>query len=125
MQQLSLLLFQFGLFLLLALCCFYIPGYIAIKMVRQELNDEEFIPLAFSLGFIFFLINLVIWGFLNLRLMVYLPIGLCLLWVLYHDSGDFLQPFGKVFKNKLLVGLLLLGIIIEGLINFPSGYNYG
>src|SRR4051794_23108247 len=102
MHQLSLLLFQFIIFIILAVSCFYVPGYLLVRPLKKQLSDAEFISLSFALGFILFLVNLVIWGFVQLRIGTYIPIAVSLLWVLYIDQFKFLKPFGVIFKDKLL-----------------------
>ena len=125
MQQVSLLLFQFVVFLFISIACFYLPGYVILKKVKKQLSEPEIIVLSFSLGFILFLINLIVWGFLQMRFMAYIPIGMCLLWVIYTDQFNFFKPIATIFKYKLVILMLVISILIQGFINFPSGLNYG
>ncbi len=124
MHLFSLLIFQFFIFVILVLGCIYVPGYLVLKKVKKQINDFELISLCFSVGFLLFLANLVIWGFLQLRSLAYIPIGFSILWLLYTDQFNFLKPFEAIFKNKLLLLLLVLSIVLQGFINFPSGFKY-
>lgn len=125
MQQFLILIIQFFLFAALAVVCFYIPGYLVVSKLKDKLENTEVIALSFSLGFIFFLLNLVLWGYLGLRFLAYLPIGMILLYALYIYQFKLLYPFKVFLHNKFFLLLVIFGVIIQGFINFPSGYKFG
>lgn len=123
-----ILLFQtitlFLLFIAISILVIYIPGFALISRYRKQLKNQEIITLSLSLSIVLFVLTAIILALLNLRYLM-LPIVLTLsLFVILKNKSEILKPWGIFIKNKILLGLIILGILIQGFINFPSGYLY-
>lgn len=116
--------FYFLLFLALSALILYIPAFGIIGRYRKQLEDQDIITLSLSLGVVFFVIVAIILSLLNLR---YLSLPLILvvsILVVYKYRLDVLIPWKIFIKDRLLLILIILGILTQGFINFPSGYLY-
>lgn len=114
----------FLLFATLSFFVFYITGFTVIINQKKILKDQEIIALSLSLGMIFFVLLAIILGLCNLRWLV-LPFlfVVCLLTILKYKWETF-SPWKLFAKDRMLLFLIVLGILIQGFINFPSGYLY-
>lgn len=114
----------FLIFLILSLMVFYVIGFVLIKRSPDNLEDQEIIVLSFCLGIVLFLLTAVFFGFLHLRFLV-LPLLLLVVFsVIVKFKTDLIAPWRIFRKDKLLLGLIVLGILVQGFINFPSGFLY-
>lgn len=114
----------FLLFIAISILVLYIPGFGVVARSRKYLEDQEIITLSLSLGIILFVLVAIALAFLNLR---YLSLPLIIVINLLIISKYKLDAFisWKVFiKNKILLVLIVIGILTQGFINFPSGYLY-
>lgn len=112
---------QLFLFIVLVLFSIYSIGYLFLKLGKQELKDHEEITLSFATGTIIFVLFSVILGLLNLRFLsifIILTLNIINFWLF---KFSFIKPFRIFFRDKILLSLIVTGIIILGLINFPSG----
>ena len=115
---------NFLLFIAVSIIVLYIPGFSIIARVRRQLADQEIITLSFALGITLFIAVSFTLALLNLR---YLSLLAVLLVNLILVSKYKLEVFAswKIFlRHKILLVLILLGILTQGFINFPSGYLY-
>ena len=111
-------------FLLLSIFVFYTPGYLLINQARLKLRDDEKIVLSTGLGLIVFLIIAILFALLKVRFLVpFIYLGLTL-YALYKFKNENFLPFARIFKQKLLMLFLLAGTLVEGFINFPSGFPF-
>lgn len=122
------LLFQTVLYLLLfiaiSILVLYIPGFGIIARYRKQLEDQEIITLSLSLGIVMFVLIAITLAVLNLRYL-FLPLILMIsLFIILRYRLDSFISWRIFFKNKLLLILIILGILTQGFINFPSGYLY-
>lgn len=117
---------------LLLLCIFlvciffviYLPGYLLLSKVHKDINDSETISLSLSVGIVLLVILGVVLGLTSLRYLL-LPILLILAFISFVKFKRILiKPWCLFTKNKLLLTIILLGILIQGFISFPSGYQY-
>lgn len=110
-------------FILISIFLFYIPGFATVSKMKQELGKAELLALSFGLGIILFTLLAIFLGLLHLRFLS-LPILILInVWVLKKYKLHFLNCL-TVFRDKLLSLLIVIAIIVQGLINFPSGYLY-
>ena len=111
-------------FFLISSLVFYVVGFSVIATQKKLLKDQEIIALSLSLGMILFVLLAIILGLWNLRwLMLPLLLSACLLIILKY-RWDTVSPWKIFVKDKLLLLLIVLGILVQGFINFPSGYLY-
>lgn len=112
------------IFIFLSWLTFYIIGFGILSSHKKNLEDWEIISLSFSLGIIIFVIGAVFFGLLNLRLLV-LPILLfTVLYIIIRNKLAIIKPWRIFSKDKRLLSLVTLGILVQGFINFPSGMLY-
>lgn len=124
MYLLSLTLISFFLFVVLSVVMFYIPGFIIIARNRKQLEDQEIIPISLSLGIVLFILIAFALAFLNLRYL-FLPIVLVIsFFAVIKYKLELIEPWSIFVKNKILLMLIIAGIIVQGIISFPSGYLY-
>lgn len=123
MLQLMTTLGLFLIFIPVSLFLFYIPGFAVVSLVKQKLDKAELLVLSFGLGLILFTLLAIFLGLLHIRFLS-LPILISIsAWVLSKNKFHFLYSL-TVFQEKLLCALVIIGILVQGLINFPSGYLY-
>lgn len=112
------------LFLSVSCFIFYNIGYVILSSKIKELEDQEIIVLAFSLGLVIFVGVAVFLGLLNLRWLL-LPFFLAAgFYSLIKYKEKLFVPWGIFIRCKTLVLLIILGILVQGFINFPSGFHY-
>lgn len=112
------------IFIFLSWLIFYIIGFGILSYSKKNLKDWEIISLSLSLGIIIFVISAAVFGILNLRLLV-LPILLfSIFYVIIRNKLALIKPWKIFIKNKILLFLIILGMLVQGLINFPSGMLY-
>lgn len=117
-------LLHFCLFLLLFLFSFYPFGYFVIKKIKLDLVAWEYITLAFCFSVNFFVLLAFLLGVLNLRFLMLPVIALVNGISIYFLRKQLFTEWTTFLKNKFLVALVFLGILVQGFINFPSGYLY-
>ncbi len=111
-------------FLLLSIFVFYVPGYLFIKQAKLKLRDDEQITLSLGLGLVIFLIITILTSLLGFRILSPLILLLINLYAFFQERTKILKPFLNLFKQKALMALLLLGTLVEGMINFPSSFPF-
>lgn len=122
---LLILVFSLPLFLLLTLVVFYLPGKALLSLRTDRLEPQEDLFLSFALGIVFFICLAVVLGLLNLRFLS-LPV-FCALNIFALKKGllkTAVVSLRHLFNCKILILVFLAGIVVQGLINFPSGLKY-
>lgn len=118
----------FGLlFVAIVWLTFYIVGFGILAFHKKnlsELEDGEIIALAPPLGVIIFVIFAVLFGLLNLRLLVLPLLLLIILYTIARNKMEIIKPWKIFKKEKVLLALIILGVLVQGFINFPSGMLY-
>ncbi|MCL5090903.1 MAG: hypothetical protein M1514_02740 [Patescibacteria group bacterium] len=113
-------------FLFLSVVIFYLPGLLILSYLKTKLLPLETLFLSFCTGFMLLILSATVWGLLGIRsLSLFLMVFLAIASVLKNGFSEIFFPFKELFKQKVLLGLILLGILIQGFINFPSGFRYG
>lgn len=103
---------------------FYNIGYAVLSSKIKELEDQEIIVLAFSLGLVIFVGVAVFLGLFNLRWLL-LPVFLAAgFYSLIKYKEKLFVPWRIFIWWKPLLLLIILGILVQGFINFPSGFHY-
>lgn len=112
------------IFIVLIFAVVYLPGSLFLFKVYKDLDDSEKISLAFSLGVILLVLLGVFLGLTNLRYLL-LPLLLIIgvISAVIHKKSV-LRPWNLFIKNKLLLVIIILGVLVQGFISFPSGYHY-
>ena len=112
------------LFILIITLSLYPLGYLLLGKNIKKLDGCEVITLSFALSIVFFVLLAVFLSFINTRfLLIFVVAGLDLL-AIFKYRFALLLPWRSLSKNSILLILLLLGILVEGFITFPSGYLY-
>jgi len=126
--MIQLLLFTFLKLLLFVPIAIFVlswPGMFLLGKRGSELEPEERTILSFVLGIVLFSSLAVLLGLLNLRfLSLPIIIGINFLLLRRNSFKEIWLPLLSTVKNKTLIGLILLGIFVQGMINFPSGFRY-
>lgn len=103
---------------------FYLIGFGILSLGQKKLEYWEIITLSLSLGIVIFVIGAIIFGLLNLRWLVLPFIVFAIFYISIKYRLEIIRPW-KIFLNyKILLSLIILGIIVQGFINFPSGFPY-
>lgn len=114
----------FLFFITLSMLVLYIPGFGIIARSKKQLEDQEIITLSLSLGIVLFVLIAIALSLFNLRYLM-LPILLAEnLFIFLRYKLDVFKSWEIFIRNKTLLVLIVLGILIQGFINFPSGYLY-
>ncbi|KKQ18488.1 MAG: hypothetical protein US31_C0004G0050 [Berkelbacteria bacterium GW2011_GWA1_36_9] len=115
----NFLIFSFLIFWLI-----YTVGFVFVARGKTKLKDEDLLALSLSIGVVIFVIATIILGFFNLRNLI-IPLILCLdIAAIYKFRIRLLSPWKIFIKDKLLFLLIFMGILMQGFINFPSGFLY-
>lgn len=112
-------------FLFLFFAVFYLPGHLLIQRKNKQTSSFEDLFLSICLGFTLLISFAVIFGLLKARILV-LPI-LTILEIISITKGalsTLKNDIKAIFSNKILLVIFVLGILIQGFINFPSGMKY-
>lgn len=112
------------IFFLLFVFIFYPPGYFLIQKRLKDLNDWEIVLLSLSPTIILFVFLSLGLSLINLRQLL-LPINFIVsILVIFKYGIKIFSPFKIFTKEKILFLLILTGIVVQGFINFPSGFRY-
>lgn len=124
MYQLFNELILFLIFIICSLFVLYVPGFAIIAKVKKQLKDQETVTLALSLGIITFILSAIILALLKIRFIMMPMLILINLILLSKYKSTIFIPWKIFVKNKIISLLIFTGILIQGFINFPSGYLY-
>lgn len=124
MYQLFQTIVFFLLFIAISILVLYIPGFAIVARIRKQLEDTEIITLSLALGIILFVLTAITLALLNTRFLLLPAIFLVNLFIFSKNKFDVFIPWKVFIRNKMLLALITLGILIQGFINFPSGYLY-
>ncbi len=114
----------FTVFALLSVLVFYTLGFTVISFRAKSLSKPEIIALSLAVGLVLFVLLAVIFGLLHIRIFT-LPVILGLdLYLIVKFKTKLFSPWAVFLKEKILLLMILLGIFIQGMINFPSGFLY-
>lgn len=124
-QSLVFTIVKLLFFFSFAVLVLFLPGMFLLGKRGKELKPEEKTLLSFVLGIVLFTSLAVLLGVLKLRF-VSLPLLVVVDFLLLKRNSfrDTFSPLLSLFKNKVLIGLIVLGIFVQGMINFPSGFRY-
>lgn len=111
-------------FLFIAALVFYLPGWLLVNKIKNDLREDEKILLSFGLGLIIFLLLGIFFALLKIRFLLPLAFLIPILMVLLKNQKEAFGAFFKLYQQKLLMLFLLAGTLVEGFINFPSGFAY-
>ncbi|MBI3485319.1 hypothetical protein HY025_00070 [Candidatus Daviesbacteria bacterium] len=113
------------IFLILIFFVIYTTGFLILKLGKVELVAEECIALSLMLGSVIFVFEAILFGLLNLRFLS-LPMLIILnIYIFIRYKFEILKTWKVFLYNWKLLSIILVGILIQGFINFPSGINYG
>ncbi len=114
-----------GFFFLIATVFFiYLPGYFLIKKFIKNINCFESISLSFISGIFIIIFNSIVFGYLNLSFLNPIILFILSIGVIKKYKLEPFLEFKNLVKDKWLLLIVILGIILQGLINFPSGFLY-
>lgn len=117
-------LLSFLFFVSLSFLVFYVAGFGVVAFKKNTLKDEEIIVFSLSLGLVFFVILAILLGSLNIRHLMLPILILTIIYLIVIRRNALFSPWKVLIKDKILLTLLVLGILTQGFINFPSGYQY-
>ena len=118
------IIFGFLVFLLAVIFLIYFPGFLIVSFIKKYLKKEETVSLSFVVGIVLFIIQAVIFGLIKLRFLSYFYFSGLFFILFLKFKYEPLLYLKSIFKDKLLLGLLVVGIVVQVLINFPSGLIY-
>lgn len=125
MINLMEMLINLPIFLLVSSLIFYVLGFLFLVKEEKELERYEFISIAYSLGIIIFVFLAFVFSLLHLRVLVLPLLIMITVFTYLKYKSQLFAPWKILLKDKILTVLLFLGILIQGFINFPSGFIYG
>ncbi len=114
----------FLLFIAAAIVVLFIPGFGVLARNRKSLEDAEIITLSLSLGIVLFVLASIALALFHLRFLMLPAILVVNLFVISKYKLDVFAPWRLFIKNKLFLVMIILGILTQGFINFPSGYSF-
>lgn len=115
---------QFILFIIVFLLVFYPIGYYFIVRSKVNIFDNEVITLSLLISIVGFVIFTLLLGVLKLRFLSIPIIVLSDLFVFKRYGFGIYKKFKYIFDDRLLLFLIIIAILLQGFINFPSGGFY-
>lgn len=121
-----MLIFIFKLVVFLILCptVLFFLGRIIIGSYSTKLKSLEVLLLSLVFGIFLIIIQAIVFGMLNIRYVSLPLISVIFIISFLKYFRDYLAGIYQIFKDKILLLLLVVGIIVQGFINFPSGWRY-
>lgn len=114
-----------ALFLIIYFGVIYPAGYLIVRKFNKLLKPVEVFGLSMAISIALFIGIAILFGILKIRFLV-LPLVVGITLATYWKYGfPVIDSVFAVFKNKILFLLSVVAIIVQGIINFPSGYLYG
>ncbi len=124
-QLLAFTFIKLLFFLPLTVFVLFLPGMFLLGKRGSQLKPEEKTLLSFVLGMVFFTSLAVLLGVLKLRFLSLPSVaGIDFLLLRKNSLKNVFSPLLSLTKNKILIGLVVLGILVQGMISFPSGFRY-
>lgn len=123
-NQLALTVLNGLIFLIASAFFIYLPGYFLIKKFVGRINSFETISLSLLSGVFIIIFNCIVFGFLNLRVLNLITLSILSLTVIKKYKIEPFREFKSLIKDKHLFLIIILGMTLQGLINFPSGFLY-
>lgn len=123
-MQILLTLLMGIVFIIISWFVFYAIGFGILNLSKKRLEDSEMITLSASLGIVIFVLIAILFGLLHLRWLVSPLIAILIFYIVIKNKFQITAPWKIFIRDKKLLLLIFLGIIIQGFINFPSGYLY-
>lgn len=112
------------LFIFLTLLSFYPLGYLVLGKNVNKLEGNEIITLSFAASIVLFVLLSVSLTLIKAQsLLIFLIIGLNLFSIFKYRLKLF-APWKSLSKDFVLLLLIFIGILVQGFIDFPSGYLY-
>lgn len=124
-MQLLTTLMLFLVFLGLALVTYYPLGYWVISKSKTKLQEQEILTLSFLITIVVSVVYSLLLGLLGLRFLLLPTIFVVFILTLKRFGYKLFLPWKLFLDNKILLLLVVIAILVQGFINFPSGYLYG
>jgi len=121
------LLTTVGLLIVFLVTCFffvYLPGFFVINHNRSTLSNIEILFLSLVTGLAIITLQGVVFGLLQIRFLGLFTLILVSSISTYLYRSEIFRPLESLLKNRALLVLLVFGLILQGFINFPSGFHY-
>ena len=112
------------IFLIVSWAIFFPFSFWLINHIDSTLEDQEVLALSLSIGVIIFVLIAITFGLLNLRFLVLPFLVISNAWAIFALKYKILKPWRIFSYDKVLTFILIVGILIQGFINFPSGFKY-
>lgn len=112
------------IFLLLCPTILFFIGRVLIGKHSVKLQGLELFYFSLVLGIFFIILQAVIFGLLKIRFLSLSLIIVTFLYSVLRYRRDFSDGLRQIIKDKLLLILLLVGVVVMGIVNFPSGWQY-
>lgn len=123
-MQIFLTLINLLIFISLIFLTIYPLGLLILFKVKKYLNEYEIISLSFCLGVVSFVLMATLLGVLNFRFLMLPLLFIVTLATFYIYGKNVFLPWKRFVENKILIFLIVTGILVQGFINFPSGFLY-
>lgn len=124
MNSLLRLFFDLILFLTFFVFSFYPAGLFLVEKIDKNFRSNEKIILSFISSIVIFVAVALLLGTIGLRFLMWpLVIGSGL-YSIVRMRKKLLSPWREFFSDKKLILIVLTAIVIQGVINWPSGYLF-
>lgn len=115
---------SFAVFLIAIFSSFYLPGFHVMKLIDKKPSVRN-IVLSYCVGFVLWTMQGYIFGYLNIRFATYLYVLVILIFSckdisLIKKTHSYL--YQKVKNNKLATFVIVIGMILQSLLMFGSGF---
>jgi hypothetical protein len=124
LYEILLTIFFFFIFIFLSFLTFYSVGFILTKKSPDNLEEQEILSLSFCFGIVLFVLTGIAFGFLHLRFLVLPLVIVFSLYSIFKFKKLLFSPWKIFWEDKFLFILIVLGILVQGFINFPSGFLF-
>lgn len=111
-------------FILACFLCFYLPGFLILKLAKIKLKKIELFSLSLTIGLASFTFLGFLLGCFHLRFLSWPILMLIAIWTISRYRKEIIAPLSCWQVPKTLFILLAIGIPVQVYINFPSGWLY-
>lgn len=122
MNNLLILALNLILFLLIFAGSFYPFGFFVIEKLRLKLTPLEKLVISFLCSLSIFVLLSMLLGLINLRFLTVPLVLTANVYSIFNLKTKLFVPWKDFFTNKSLLLMVVVAIVVQGAINFPSGY---
>ena len=102
----------------------FFTGRVLLGKFASVLKGLETLHLSLVLGIVVLILQAILFGLFKVRFLSWPFLGIIFMYGISRYFSEYLSLLKALWSDKKLVLLLVLGILVQGSVNFPSGWRY-